>query len=164
MSARPAMLRACCSRGVSPGLSCSRWSHRPPMRRTRRPGSNRPAMRSCSRAASTPKRPPARSRGQHRKSTQRGIDLRFALHEALDGAVLEGVERDHGEPPGGMPQHSYGEYRAFAYVHLIALGGLPAASVPVGREDGLPVGVQVAAAPYREDNVLAVAAALEAAA
>jgi Asp-tRNA(Asn)/Glu-tRNA(Gln) amidotransferase A subunit family amidase len=46
-------------------------------------------------------------------------------------------------------------------VHLIALGGLPAASVPAGREGGLPVGVQVAAAPYREDVVLAVAAALE---
>jgi Asp-tRNA(Asn)/Glu-tRNA(Gln) amidotransferase A subunit family amidase len=58
---------------------------------------------------------------------------------------------------------TYGEFRGFDYVHLVALGGLPAASVPVGREAGLPIGVQVAAAPYREDLVLAAAAVLEAA-
>lgn len=78
--------------------------------------------------------------------------------------VVAGPAPRHGEPPGGLPQEKYNEFRAFDYVHLIALAGLPAASVPVGSEDGLPVGVQVAAAPYREDLVLAVAAALEAAA
>jgi Asp-tRNA(Asn)/Glu-tRNA(Gln) amidotransferase A subunit family amidase len=77
--------------------------------------------------------------------------------------VVAGPAPRHGEPPGGLPKERYGEFRGFDYVHLIALGGLPAASVPVGSEDGLPVGVQVAAAPYREDLVLAVAAALEAA-
>jgi Asp-tRNA(Asn)/Glu-tRNA(Gln) amidotransferase A subunit family amidase len=77
--------------------------------------------------------------------------------------VVAGPAPRHGEPPGGLPRESYNEFRAFDYVHLIALGGLPAASVPVGTEDGLPIGVQVAAAPHREDVVLAVAAALEAA-
>jgi Asp-tRNA(Asn)/Glu-tRNA(Gln) amidotransferase A subunit family amidase len=77
--------------------------------------------------------------------------------------VVAGPAPLHGEPPGGLPVSEYGEYRGFDYVHLVALGGLPAVSVPVGREDGLPVGVQVAAAPYREDLVLAAAAALEAA-
>jgi Asp-tRNA(Asn)/Glu-tRNA(Gln) amidotransferase A subunit family amidase len=77
--------------------------------------------------------------------------------------VVAGPAPRHGEPPGDLPVSEYGEYRAFDYVHLMALGGLPAASVPVGSEDGLPIGVQVAAAPYREDLVLAVAAALEAA-
>jgi Asp-tRNA(Asn)/Glu-tRNA(Gln) amidotransferase A subunit family amidase len=76
--------------------------------------------------------------------------------------VVAGPAPRHGQPPAGLPQESYGQFRAFDYVHLVALGGLPAASVPVGQEDGLPVGVQVAAAPYREDIVLAVAAALEA--
>ncbi|MGH2989922.1 MAG: amidase family protein [Solirubrobacterales bacterium] len=46
-------------------------------------------------------------------------------------------------------------------MHLHALAGVPAASVPAGAEDGLPVGVQVAAPPWREDVVLAVAGALE---
>lgn len=78
--------------------------------------------------------------------------------------VAAGPAPRHGEPPGGLPRERYGEFRGFDYVHLVALGGLPAASVPFGTEDGLPIGVQVAAAPYREDLVLAVADALEAAA
>jgi Asp-tRNA(Asn)/Glu-tRNA(Gln) amidotransferase A subunit family amidase len=77
--------------------------------------------------------------------------------------VVAGPAPRHGEPPGGLPQARYSEFRGFDYVHLIALGGLPAASVPAAFEDGLPIGVQVAAAPYREDLVLAAAAGLEAA-
>jgi amidase len=46
-------------------------------------------------------------------------------------------------------------------VHLVAIAGLPAASVPAGSEEGLPVGVQVVGPPFREDLVLAVAALLE---
>jgi Asp-tRNA(Asn)/Glu-tRNA(Gln) amidotransferase A subunit family amidase len=76
--------------------------------------------------------------------------------------VVAGPAPLHGEPPGGLPRSSYGEYRAFDYVHLMALAGLPAMSVPVGSEGGLPVGVQLAAAPWREDLVLAAGAAIEA--
>jgi amidase len=91
--------------------------------------------------------------------------VRALAHEVdiLLCPVVAGPAPHHGEPPGGLPPERYGEFRAFDYVHLIALGGLPAASVPAGREDGLPIGVQVAAAPYREDLVLAAATALEAA-
>jgi amidase len=91
--------------------------------------------------------------------------VRALAHEVdvLLCPVVAGPAPRHGEPPGGLPAASYGEFRAFDYVHLIALGGLPAASVPAGQERGLPVGVQVAAAPYREDLVLAAAAAVEAA-
>jgi len=81
--------------------------------------------------------------------------------DALLCPVVAGPAPRHGESPGRPGDGSYGEFRAFDYVHLVALGGLPAASVPVGSEDGLPVGVQIAAAPYREDLVLAVATALE---
>jgi Asp-tRNA(Asn)/Glu-tRNA(Gln) amidotransferase A subunit family amidase len=103
-------------------------------------------------------------------AAQRRIyDLRAAVRglasevDVLLCPVVAGPAPRHGEPPGGLPKERYNEFRAFDYVHLIALAGLPAASVPVGTEDGLPVGVQVAAAPFREDVVLAVAAALEAA-
>jgi Asp-tRNA(Asn)/Glu-tRNA(Gln) amidotransferase A subunit family amidase len=74
--------------------------------------------------------------------------------------VVAGPAPRHGETPG-PPTAGAEPYRAFDYVHLFALGGLPAASVPAGSEAGLPVGVQVAAAPYREDLVLAAAAAIE---
>lgn len=77
--------------------------------------------------------------------------------------VVAGPAPRHGEPPGGLPKERYNEFRGFDYVHLFAIGGLPAASVPVASEGGLPIGIQVAAAPYREDLVLAVAAGLEAA-
>jgi len=81
--------------------------------------------------------------------------------DALLCPVVAGPAPRHGEPPGGLPLESYGEFRAFDYVHLFALAGLPAASVPAGREAGLPVGVQVAAAPFREDQVVAAAQAIE---
>jgi aspartyl-tRNA(Asn)/glutamyl-tRNA(Gln) amidotransferase subunit A len=43
--------------------------------------------------------------------------------------------------------------------------GWPAVSVPCGRDDaGLPVGIQLAALPWREDHCFAAAAAVEAAA
>lgn len=83
-----------------------------------------------------------------------------ALFEQIDilvGPVVSGPAPRHGEPPAGLAVEDYYDYHAFDPVHLIALAGLPAASVPAGQELGLPIGVQVAAAPFREDVVLAVA-------
>ena len=101
------------------------------------------------------------------KVQRRVYRLRAAVR-AMAGAVdvllcpvVAGPAPRHGEPPGGLPLESYGEYRAFDYVHLFALAGLPAASVPAGSEDGLPIGVQVAAGPFREDLVMAAAQAIE---
>ncbi|MGD1907761.1 MAG: AtzE family amidohydrolase [Leptolyngbyaceae cyanobacterium] len=48
------------------------------------------------------------------------------------------------------------------YTQPLSLIGLPVLSVPVPRPQGLPVGVQIIAAPYQEDKILKVAAALEA--
>jgi amidase len=94
------------------------------------------------------------------RAAVRELTTRF---DVLLSPVVAGPAPRHGEPPGGLPIESYGEYRAFDYVHLLALAGLPTASVPAGSEDGLPVGVQVAAAPFREDVTLAAAAVVEAA-
>ncbi len=48
---------------------------------------------------------------------------------------------------------------------IFNLLGWPAVSVPCGRDDaGLPVGIQLAALPWREDHCLAAAAVVEAAA
>jgi Asp-tRNA(Asn)/Glu-tRNA(Gln) amidotransferase A subunit family amidase len=96
--------------------------------------------------------------------------LRAAVRALFDDVdvlvcpVAAGPAPPHGRAPGpGGDADDAGLPHAFDFVHLIALAGLPAVSVPVGSEDGLPVGVQVAGPPFREDVVLAVAGALEAA-
>lgn len=43
-----------------------------------------------------------------------------------------------------------------------SLTGLPAVSVPCGTVDGLPIGLQLVAAPWREDLLIALGSALEA--
>jgi AtzE family amidohydrolase len=43
----------------------------------------------------------------------------------------------------------------------ISFIGLPVVAAPVGRVDGMPIGMQIIAAPWREDACLRVAAALE---
>ena len=53
-------------------------------------------------------------------------------------------------------------FRAFSHTMAFNVAGWPAAVVRCGEsETGLPIAVQIAAAPWREDIVLAVAAALE---
>jgi Asp-tRNA(Asn)/Glu-tRNA(Gln) amidotransferase A subunit family amidase len=95
------------------------------------------------------------------------LDLRSRTRQLFSGLdilicpVVAGPAPRHGEPPAGLPREEYGRYRAFDFVHLVAIAGLPAASVPAGSEEGLPVGVQVVGPPFREDLVLAVAALLE---
>ena len=76
--------------------------------------------------------------------------------------VVAGPAPRHGEPPGPVAANG-DRYAAFNYVHTYALAGMPAASVPAGTENGLPIGVQVVGAPWREDVVLATAKALESA-
>ena len=85
----------------------------------------------------------------------------LARHDVVLSPVAAGPAPRHGEPPAGIPAAEYLRYEGFEYVHVNAVAGVPAASVPVGVEDGLPVGVQVAAAAYREDLALAAAAVLE---
>lgn len=84
-----------------------------------------------------------------------------AEHDVLLSPVASGPAPRHGEAPAGVPADAYLRYEAFEFCHLNAVAGLPAASVPAVTEEGLPVGVQIAAAAFREDLVLAVAALLE---
>jgi amidase len=95
------------------------------------------------------------------------LELRSRTRQLFTGLdllicpVVAGPAPRHDEPPAGLPREEYGRYRAFDFVHLVAIAGLPAASVPAGSEEGLPVGVQVVGPPFREDVVLAVASLLE---
>ncbi|MCW2997954.1 MAG: Amidase [Solirubrobacterales bacterium] len=84
-----------------------------------------------------------------------------ADYDVLLSPVVSGPAPAHGQAPAGLPEAAYLKYEGFEYCHINAVAGLPAASVPVSVEEGLPVGVQIAAPAFREDLVLAAAAILE---
>ncbi len=90
-----------------------------------------------------------------------GVRAAFSRHDLILSPVVAGPAPLHETPPAGIEEDRYMLYEGFEYVHVNALAGVPAGSAPVGAEDGLPVGVQIAAAPYREDRVLAAMALLE---
>ena len=52
-------------------------------------------------------------------------------------------------------------YLADIFVSAVSLAGLPAMSLPAGRDAGLPIGVQLVAPAWHEAPMLAIAAALE---
>lgn len=64
--------------------------------------------------------------------------------------------------PGMVHGSTYDRLPSFSYTMTHNLTGWPAAVVRAGTApDGLPIGVQIAARPWREDVALAVAAAIE---
>ncbi|MEA2205113.1 MAG: amidase [Blastocatellia bacterium] len=52
-------------------------------------------------------------------------------------------------------------FRAFSYSQTYNVFDLPVVTVPVGRSNGLPIGVQIVGRPFAEDLVLTVAALVE---
>ncbi|MDX1382827.1 MAG: amidase family protein, partial [Thermoanaerobaculia bacterium] len=75
--------------------------------------------------------------------------------------ILAPVNAGPAFPHGGLAEP--GALTAFSYTVTYNLTGWPGAVVPCGTSDeGLPIGVQIVARPWREDVALAVAAALEA--
>src|SRR3984957_7088851 len=68
----------------------------------------------------------------------------------------------HGERSWKIEGKTVNYLDAWGYAEWFNLLGNPAAVVPVGRSpEGLPIGVQIVGRPWEEEQVLAVAAALE---
>jgi Asp-tRNA(Asn)/Glu-tRNA(Gln) amidotransferase A subunit family amidase len=68
----------------------------------------------------------------------------------------------HGERSWQVEGKTVEYLDAWSYTEFFNLLGNPAAVVPVGRSpEGLPIGVQIVGRPWEEEQVLAVAAALE---
>ena len=68
----------------------------------------------------------------------------------------------HGERSWQVEGKTVHYLDAWSYAEFFNLLGNPAAVVPVGRSpEGMPIGVQVVGRPWEEEQVLAVAAALE---
>jgi amidase len=66
-------------------------------------------------------------------------------------------------PTADRPAAQLGEEVPFTYTLAFSLTGQPAVVVPYGRDpDGLPIGVQIAARPWRDHQAIAAAHALEA--
>ena len=82
-------------------------------------------------------------------------------YDLIIAPVTTGPAPRHMETPYGIPQDEYFLYQAFNYVHTFAVAGLPVAVAPAGTQDGLPLGVQLAAQPFREDVALAAARYLQ---
>ena len=85
----------------------------------------------------------------------------FAFLEEFD-AILSPVCAQAALPHGGSIEER--TFRGFSYTMTHNLTGWPAAVVRCGQTSaGLPIGVQIAARPWREDVALSVAAYLESA-
>ena len=52
-------------------------------------------------------------------------------------------------------------YLADVFVSAVSLAGLPAMSLPVGRSEGLPIGLQIISPDLDESRMLSIAATLE---
>lgn len=85
----------------------------------------------------------------------------FGELDLILSPVVAGPAPPHGLPPAGIDPSRYMRYEGFEFCHINAVAGVPAGTIPVAVEEGMPVGVQVAAAPYREDKVLSALASLE---
>lgn len=68
----------------------------------------------------------------------------------------------HGERSWEIEGQNVNYLDAWSYCEWFNLLGMPAASVPVGHSrEGLPIGVQVAAKPWQEEQLLAVSEVIE---
>ncbi|MFD8572320.1 amidase [Streptomyces sp. NPDC059639] len=107
----------------------------------------------------------ARARGELTRLHLAAVDF-FGRYDVLIAPVSQvvpfAVESEYPEIVDGQPQHTYLDWMRSAY--LLSALGAPALSVPAGfTPSGLPVGLQIVAAPRAERFVLEVGAAYEAA-
>ena len=84
--------------------------------------------------------------------------IAFSLRSAVSGAEGATPALPHGTSIEDR------NFRGFSYTMTYNVLGWPAVSVPFGRSsNGLPIGVQIACKPWRDDLALAIAQNLESA-
>lgn len=99
---------------------------------------------------------------QHRSFSFRSrMRQLMSQYDAIIGPVTTGPAPKHMQVPFGIDQQDYLSYLGFNYLHIFALAGVPVTVVPMGMEDAMPIGVQVAAQAYCEKQSLALAQFLQ---
>jgi amidase len=88
---------------------------------------------------------------------------RFRAFVSQTDVLLCPVTAGCAPPHGHWPGESVGSssFEAFNYTHVISLAGLPSTVVPIGEEEGLPLGVQVVGRAFQDHISLAAARVLE---
>ncbi|ELY65417.1 amidase [Natronococcus jeotgali] len=90
-----------------------------------------------------------------------GLQDRFEEFDLIASATLATTPFPHGEAPTTIDGVDVSPRRGWVLTQPYNLTGHPAASVPAGFVDGLPVGLQLAGARFGDADVLAASAALE---
>lgn len=90
-----------------------------------------------------------------------GLEDLFAEYDLLVTATSAVTAFPHGEEPSVVDGTEIEPLRGWVLTQPFNFTGHPAASIPAGLADGLPVGMQVAGRRHADDDVLAASAAFE---
>ncbi|MDF9747519.1 amidase [Natrinema salsiterrestre] len=85
----------------------------------------------------------------------------FGEYDLLVTATAGTTPFPHGEEPEEIDGVEIEPYRGWVLTQPYNLTGQPAASIPAGFVDGLPVGMQIAGERHADDDVIAASAAFE---
>ena len=90
-----------------------------------------------------------------------GLQDLFEEYDLLVTATLATTPFPHDEEPGEIDGVEIEPLRGWVLTQPYNFSGHPAASIPAGFVDGLPVGMQIAGKRYADDEVIAASAAFE---
>jgi Asp-tRNA(Asn)/Glu-tRNA(Gln) amidotransferase A subunit family amidase len=99
---------------------------------------------------------------QVRSQVYDGLQDAFAEHDLLVSPTLSVLPFPHGEEPTEVDGEEIEPLRGWVLTQPYNMSGHPAASIPAGFADGLPVGLQIAGRRHADGAVLAASAAVEA--
>lgn len=111
--------------------------------------------------AEEPSRTEQRRASEVRTQVLDGLQDLFEQYDLLATATLATTAFPHGSEPETIDGVGVERHRGWVLTQPYNFTGQPAASIPAGFSDGLPVGMQIAGRRFADDDVLAASAAFE---